>query len=67
MKEINTELIDKAFDYCRNMFKSDGKSETEFLTYWQDNYVKYCDDFANGKFLKDKKKPRVKSNKKNKN
>jgi len=62
MKEMNTEMIDKAYEYARNMFKS----EEEFLAYWENNYVKFCEDFAEGKFLKGKKnrkKPAKRTNK----
>lgn len=52
--EMNTEMIDKAYDYCKNM--PCWKDETDFLNYWQDNYVKFCEDFQMGKYKSEKKR-----------
>lgn len=60
-KVMDTEMIDKAYEYCRNM--NCWKDEEEFLAYWCDNYVKFCDDFLAGKYIKKKTRSASKKNK----
>ena len=52
-KKIDKILIDKAFDFCRQMF---GDDEEGFMKYWEANYVKFCEDFAHHKFKSSMKK-----------
>lgn len=51
-KVINVELIDKAYDFCKSMFEDDEK----FMKYWEDNYVKFIEDFSEHKFRSSMKK-----------
>ena len=45
-KPIDKTLIDKAYDFCREMWKD----EESFKKYWEDNYVKFIEDFSEHKF-----------------
>lgn len=46
IQPIDMNLIDRAYEYCRNGFSN----EEEFLKYWQDNYVLFCENFARGAY-----------------
>lgn len=41
-KKIDASLIDKAYALCESMFDDKDK----FKKYWEDNYVKFIEDFA---------------------
>ena len=45
-KQIDKALIDKAYDFCRDMFDD----EDAFKKYWENNYVKFIEDFSEHKF-----------------
>ena len=53
-RKIDTSLIDKAYDYAKQMFEINNEID-KFDSYWEDNYVKFIEDFAEGKFMANKK------------
>ena len=53
-RPIDTVLIDKAYDYAKQMFELNNESD-KFDFYWENNYVKFIEDFAEGKFMSNKK------------
>ena len=47
VKKIDVKLIDKAYSFCEQMFHGDTEA---FQKYWNDNYVKFINDFAMKKY-----------------